>query len=129
MTRNQYTLNVDQSSMLPKPQKNVPSSQPKKGLSSFLKYIVIIDHHQLPCDCKNGPEETVNLGDGPREDIADAVDGGHLGVVLQRLHQRAGLAHDHVFLLQLLDSNSSLVKVGVLLRGLKSVLFIHINFC
>ena len=59
---------------------------------------------------------------------SDVVDSGHLGVLLQRLHQRAGLAHDHVFLLQLLDSNSSLVKVGVLLRGLKSVLFIHINF-
>ena len=82
-----------------------PASPGKGSAHLNPRQLLSLVHHRLPCDCEDGPEEPINLGDGPREDIADAMDSGHLGVLLQRLHQRAGLAHDHAFLLQLLDSN------------------------
>ena len=61
---------------------NIQPAQERAQLIKILEFIVIIDHHQLqlPCDCKNSPEEPINLGDGPGEDVADAVDSGHLGV-------------------------------------------------
>ena len=84
MTRNQYTLNVGSIINAPKTPKecNIQPAQERAQLIKILEFIVIIDHHQLqlPCDCKNSPEEPINLGDGPGEDVADAVDSGHLGV-------------------------------------------------
>ena len=47
----------------------------------------------LPSDCENGPEEPVDLRKRSGEDVADAVDGGDLGVLLQRLHQGAHFCH------------------------------------
>ena len=47
----------------------------------------------LPGDCKDGPEESVNLREGSREDVADAVDSGDFRVLVQRLHQGALFSH------------------------------------
>ena len=46
-----------------------------------------------PGDCENGPEEPVNWRKRSGEDVADAVHGGDLGVLVQRLHQGAPFYH------------------------------------
>ena len=57
--------------------------------------MIVIVHCQIfvffwmpssPSDCENGPEEPVNLRKRSGEDVADAVHGGDLGVLMQRLH-------------------------------------------
>ena len=47
----------------------------------------------LPNNCEDSPEESVNLWERSREDVADAMDSGDLRVLLQRLHQGASFSH------------------------------------
>ena len=47
----------------------------------------------VPGDCENSPKKTVNLRKRSGEDVADAVHGGDLGVLVQRLHQGAPFYH------------------------------------
>ena len=46
-----------------------------------------------PSDCENGPKESVNLRKRSGEDVADAMHGGDLGVLVQRLHQGSPFYH------------------------------------
>ena len=57
----------------------------------------------LPGDCENGPQEPINLRKRSGEDVANAVHGGDLGVLVQHLHH--GASFRHFVLGQLLSDN------------------------
>ena len=82
---------------------NVPWSQIRNILLKKLTQQKNFWCFPLPCDCENGPEEPVNLRKRSGEDVADAVHGGHLGVLVQSLHQGAPFCH--VVLGQFLGDN------------------------
>ena len=66
---------------------NKPSSTALTALpTSMLCCVYLVRWYTVPGDCENCPKKTVNLRKGSGEDVADAMHGRHLGVLLQGLH-------------------------------------------
>ena len=89
--------------------KDSESNEERRKSGKIISFL--LDAFPIPDDCEDGPEEPVNLRKRFGEDIADAVDGGHLGVLVQSLHQ--GDLFHHVVVDKLLSDNYSMEEVGV----------------